>query len=374
MGPSCPIGSRPNAAALDEEAAVKVVFLSWRGLGHPRAGGSEVLTDRLVLGLTERGHECVLVCGRSPAAPGYRVVSSGGTYSQYLRAPLATHRVGPCDLLVEVVNGMPFFTPLWHRGPRLTLVTHVHTQQWGEYFRPPVAAFGSFLESRVMPVVYRRSTLVAISPSTKESLQSIGFDERRIHLVHSGIDGDHFGSTAPKSPEPMFLALGRLAPNKGFDTLLQIWAKVRPVVGGSLVIAGDGPEREELESMAPDGVEFTGRVSEASKRDLLSRAWLLVHAAPHEGWGLVIMEAAAAGTPTLAFDVAGVRDAVVSGVTGSLVRDESSFASEWIALAAARSRRDGLGRAARVRAEEFTWDRTLDEFEKAARAVLGDSR
>jgi glycosyltransferase involved in cell wall biosynthesis len=85
------------------------------------------------------------------------------------------------------------------------------------------------------------------------------------------------GGPVPRSPEPLFLALGRLAEYKRIDLLLRLWDRVHPVIGGRLVIAGDGPERGYLESLAGPGVTFTGRVSEAEKHRLLGSAWLLVH-------------------------------------------------------------------------------------------------
>ncbi len=121
----------------------------------------------------------------------------------------------------------------------------------------------------------------------------------------------------PRSAEPLFLALGRLTEYKRIDMLLRLWERVRHVVGGKLVIAGDGPERSRLEAMAGPGVVFTGRVSEEEKHRLLCSAWLLLHPALIEGWGIVITEAAIRGTPAIGFDVPGLRDSVVNGQTGA---------------------------------------------------------
>ena len=98
-----------------------------------------------------------------------------------------------------------------------------------------------------------------------------------------------------------------------------------PVIGGRLVIIGEGPQREELAARRVPGVEFRGHVSHEEKLDLLSSAWLLVHGAHHEGWCIAVTEAAALATPALAYDVDGVRDSVVDGVTGELVHDESDL-------------------------------------------------
>lgn len=351
---------------------MKVVFLAWRDLAHPNAGGSEVVVDRLIEGLRARGHDAELVCGGPVEPRAYRVTRNGSTYTQYLKAPITARALRDADLIVDVVNGMPYFTPLWWNRPRLCLVHHVHGDQWKHYFPAPVAGVGAFIERRVMPRAYRRTDVIAISDSTRASLQGIGFRADQIHLMHSGLDDDLFLTPEPEAAEPMFLAFGRLAPNKGFDRLLDLWEQVRPQTGGRLVIAGDGPERERLLARAGAGVEFTGRVSEERKRELLGSAWLLVHTAHQEGWGLVIMEAAAAQTPSVAFDVVGVRDAIVDGVTGVLAPDADTFAREWVTLTEEHDRRHRLGRQARARAGEFTWDATIDAFLKAAAAAGAD--
>ena len=174
----------------------------------------------------------------------------------------------------------------------------------------------------------------------------------------------------PRSPEPLFLALGRLTEYKRIDMLLRIWERVRHVVGGKLVIAGDGPERSRLEALAGPGVIFTGRVSEEEKHRLLCSAWLLLHPALIEGWGIVITEAAIRGTPAIGFNVSGLRDSVVNGETGLLVKNEGQFASAWASLALDRHRTEAMGLAARDRAERLHWSAAVEGFAQVADEAL----
>ena len=95
----------------------------------------------------------------------------------------------------------------------------------------------------------------------------------------------------------------------------------------------------------PPDVEFLGYVSERQKLELLGSAWLLLQTAMHEGWGLVITEAGSLGTPSLGFDVPGVRDAIVDGTTGLLVQSEEEFGVRWAQLAADRDELARLGRS-----------------------------
>jgi glycosyltransferase involved in cell wall biosynthesis len=375
--PSPPRTASPRAPQHPPASAPtprRIVFLAHRDLGNPSAGGSELLVDRLADGLTRLGHQVTLLCGGPAAFRDYRVVSAGGAYDHYLRARSAFARqIGETDLLVEVCNGMPYLAPLWHRGPTLCLVNHVHTDLWPMRFAGPLAPaarLGRRLEHWALTGARQRGLLVAVSPSTAHALRAIGVARDRIRVVHNGVAEP--GPLGDRSPEPLFVAVGRLVEYKRIDLLLRLWERVRPVTGGRLVIVGDGPERERLEQLAGPGVRFTGHVSEAEKHRLLCAAWLLLHPSAVEGWGLVVTEAAVRQTPAIAFDVPGLRDSVADGETGVLARGESSFAAAWCALALSAHRREVMGKAACERAARHRWDRTVRQFRAvAAEAVRG---
>ena len=351
----------------------RIVFVAWRDLANKDAGGSEILVDRLASGLTARGDRVSLLCGGPVGEHPYEVRRSGGTYSQFARAPLAFRRhLRDCDLVVEVCNGMPYLSPLWTRRPVVCLVNHVHTELWRLRFPEPVAALGRLTESAVMPWVHRRNLFLTVSASTFAALRDIGVDTGRIRLICNGVEPAP--PPAPRSPEPLFLAFGRLAEYKRIDVLLRLWDRVRQVTGGRLVIAGDGPERDRLRAMAGPGVEFTGRVSEGEKHRLMSAAWLLLHPASIEGWGIVVAEAAVRGTPAVGFSVPGLRDSVVHNETGVLVRTEGEFASAWASLAIDQRRRAAMGGAARDRALQLHWSAAVDGFSLVADEALARAR
>ncbi|MBV9092518.1 MAG: glycosyltransferase family 4 protein [Streptosporangiaceae bacterium] len=346
-----------------------IVFIAWRDLANPLAGGSEVLVDRLASGMLARGHRVTLLCGGPVAERPYHVMRNGGTYSQFLRAPLAYLRnFRDADLIVEVCNGMPFLAPLWSRRPVLCLVNHVHTELWPIRFRPPVSTVGRTIERVVMPWAHRRNLFLTVSASTAENLQRMRVGPDRIRQICNGVEEPD--PPTPRSPDPLFLAFGRLVGYKRLDLLLRLWDRVRHVVGGKLVIAGDGPERPRLEALAGPGVEFTGRVSDADKHRLMCSAWLLMHPALIEGWGIVVAEAAIRGTPAIAFDVPGLRDSVVHGQTGILVQTEGQFASAWASLAINERRREQFGRAARTRALRLHWSAAVEGFAEIAEEAI----
>jgi glycosyltransferase involved in cell wall biosynthesis len=174
-----------------------------------------------------------------------------------------------------------------------------------------------------------------------------------------------------RSVEPLFVSVGRLMPHKRIDLLLRAWEEVHPVIGGRLVIVGDGPDRTALEAQAGAGVTFVGKVDEVEKWTLLRQAWALVHSAHHEGWGLVIMEAAAVGTPAVGFDVPGVRDAIVDGTTGTVVGSEAGLATALIEVATDEPLRRRLSEGALAHASAYGWDDVARRFADIAGDVVG---
>ncbi len=349
---------------------MRVAFMSWRDLANDLAGGSEVLIDRLAVGMMERGHEVMLLCGGPVAARPYPVVELGGTYTQYLRAPFVHHRTARrWDLLVDVENGIPYFSPLWRRKAVLAFVNHVHTDQWGQHFGPLLTGVGRAGEEIVMPRVYRHVPFLAISASTATSLEKIGVAADRISVLNPGVDLPVVDAVE-RSPEPLFVNAGRLVPHKRIDLMLRAWEQVRPVTGGRLVVLGDGPELANLRELAGDGVEFAGWVDEEEKWRLLAQAWALIHPSHHEGWGIVIIEAAAVGTPSIGFRAPGVRDAIVDGVTGTLVDTEAELVEQWVRLAKDEDLREAMSSAGRRHAAGFAWDGVVRDFEAIALSAV----
>jgi glycosyltransferase involved in cell wall biosynthesis len=355
---------------------LRVVALSWRDLVNPSAGGAELILDRLLLGLDARGHEVTLVCGGPVTEHRYDVVQAGGEFTQYLVAPaICATRFRRADVVIDVENGLPYFSPLWRRQPSLCLVHHVHTDQWADRFPGAVAAACRVAESRLMPAVYRNRMFVAVSNSTADDLFAIGIPRSHIRIIESGVDLPA-ASPVERSEEPLFISLNRLVPHKRVGLLLKAWELAAGRIPGRLLVLGDGPELADLRRQAEalPRVEVRGRVPEAVKNRLLAQAWAVVSTAHHEGWGMSIMEAAAVETPALAMDAPGIRDAIVDGVTGILVRaaeneTAAAFADALVDLVSDADARKRLGVAARERAMEFGWEHSIDRWQAVLEEV-----
>jgi glycosyltransferase involved in cell wall biosynthesis len=375
------VNDRSPAAAkigdLAADAGIRHVHVvAWRDLADVEAGGSEIHAAHVCRAWAEAGVDVTLRTSFAQGHPpevtrdGYRVIRRAGRYLVFPRAALAeiARRTGPRDALVEIWNGMPFFSPLWARGPRLTFLHHVHGEMWRMVLPPNLAQVGDTIERRIAPALYRRSRIATLSESSKaDMVAQLGFRPDRVAVVPPGIDG-RFSPGGERSPVPHLVAVGRLMPAKRFDVLIRAAAQARASVPGlRLTIVGDGYERIELERIASevggtDWIDLPGRCSDAELVSLYRRAWLLASASSHEGWGMSITEAAACGTPAVATDIPGHRDAIRDGVTGVLCPEPEALGPAIAQLLGDDAGRERMGAAALERSARYTWSATATEL------------
>ncbi|HMK10841.1 MAG TPA: glycosyltransferase family 4 protein [Acidimicrobiales bacterium] len=352
----------------------RIHMLAWRDLADVEAGGSELHATTVARLWAEAGIEVTIRTSYAQGHPpesnrdGVRVIRRAGRYMIFPRAIFSevVGRHGERDGLVEIWNGMPFWSPLWASGPRVVFLHHVHGAMWKMVLPPNLATFGETVEKRIAPPVYRRSRIITLSESSRQELiHDLRLKPDRVTVVPPGIDPRFTpGDGTEKSPVPLVVAVGRLMPVKRFDELIKVMAEVRctrPDV--ELTIVGDGAERENLEGLVDDldaseWVSMPGRLSDDALVDLYRRAWVLASASAAEGWGMTVTEAAACGTPAVVTDIAGHRDAVQAGVTGLLSHDMAALARDLTATLADHDARERMSAAGLRRAGELTWEAT----------------
>jgi glycosyltransferase involved in cell wall biosynthesis len=365
-------------SALDQLAGRRILLLNWRDLTNPAAGGAESFTEEVARRFARAGAAVTLFTStHSGAQPydwsnGYLVIRKGGRFGVYAEAARHLRRyAGHYDAVIDFQNGIPFFAPLW--GPKLPVVCvihHVHQKQFDLYFRWPMNLVGRLLEGWASRIVYRGRPMVAVSPSTRAEMRRKLHFRGHVHVVPSGNVPPCAGSFQ-KSAWPSIAVVTRLVPHKRLDhligavpELLSKWPELR------VVVAGDGEARTQLVDKVrqlglQDVVKMPGRVSEETKAELLGTAWLTVAPSAAEGWGLTVIEANAIGTPTVAYDVPGLRDSVRHGMTGWLVRDGDSLAeaiSGALHELSDDDRRTEVAAAAKTWARSFSWDMTADRL------------
>lgn len=361
---------RADADALIARDVRRIHVLAWRDLDDDEAGGSEVHADECERRWADAGlevlHRTSTAVGQPAEAErnGYRVIRRGSRYSVFPRtiASELTRTMGRYDAVVEVMNGVPFLTPVWCRRPRMLFLHHVHGPMWDQVLPGPLAAAGRMIETRVVPPLYRAGLTATPSEATRDELIEIGFRPERVTAIPNGTD-PRFAPGGTKTDHPSIVAVARLAPVKRFGLLLDaVAAAQRQVPNLTLTIVGDGPERVALESQArdlgaSDWVEFAGWVDHVDLVDLYRRSWIVASASLAEGWGLSLTEAAGCGTPAVATDIRGHRSSVVDGETG-LLAPERDLANAIVRVLTDHQLRTRLGVAAEARVRTMTWDAT----------------
>lgn len=360
-----------------------VLFLVWRDTRHPEGGGSEVYVEHMARHLASTGHDVTIFCAAHPAAPadevvdGVRFVRRGGRLGVYARGLLYLRTRGRhADVVVDVQNGISFFSPLVRRRPVTVLVHHIHREQWQMVYPGWRGRLGWWLESRAAPRVNRGHRYITVSQASADELATLGVDPDAITVVHNGVDLPAPREPLPRSTRPTLCVLARLVPHKRVEHALEAVAKLSVDIRDlRLDVIGDGWWRDHLtartEELGIEGqVTFHGHVDAGRRDDLLDSSWVMLAPSVKEGWGLAVIEAAAHGVPTVAYAAAGgVRESVVDGVTGHLVDDVEQLVEAARVLLTDHAVRHQMSLAAREHALDFDWDGSAARF---AKQILSD--
>jgi glycosyltransferase involved in cell wall biosynthesis len=355
---------------------VRILVLNWQDFENPQAGGAELHLREIFKRIVAWGHSVDLLCSSWSTVP-ERVTLDG----------IEVHRVGSrhtfpfvarryytrelhdngYDVLIEDLNKIPLYTPLWGVSRLVALVHHLFGATVFREAPAPLAA-AVWLSERPLAALYRGVPFEAVSKSTADDLVARGVPRESIRVIYNGVDSSRLTPRpAERSPTPLFVYLGRLKKYKRVDIVIRAFAELN-VPAARLEIAGTGDYRASLERLVKslrleDRVKFLGFISEEDKIHLLRRAWASALASPKEGWGISNLEAAACGTPVIAANSPGIRESVVDGETGFLVgqNDISAMAAAMRGILQSPEMVGVLGAAGRRFAETFTWDRSARE-------------
>jgi glycosyltransferase involved in cell wall biosynthesis len=369
-----------------------MVALNWRDLKNPLGGGAEVHMEEILRHLGHRGHRCTLLTSRFAGAPeveaadGYRIVRGGNELDFNLVVPFLYRRVAaadPPDVVLDDINKVPFFSPLWTRVPVLAVIPHLMGSTVFQEVNPLLAS-AVWAAERPVRLVYRRCHVEVISESTRDDLVARGFRADRIHVVHCGIDRIRYRAdpTVAKTASPSLVFVGRIKRYKAVDHAIRALVAIRRRFPDStLTIVGDGSGMVELRQLTArlglDGaVHFAGFVPHEEKVRLLQSAHAVINPSAKEGWGLTNVEANACGTVCVAADAPGLRDSVKDGQTGLLYPwgDVDALAERVTRLLADPSLRRRMEAGALEWAASLTWERCGDETLALVETIVREQR
>ena len=366
----------------------RVAVVNWRDPWHPEAGGAERYAWAMARGLAGHGAAVCFVTARAPGQArrehrdGIEIVRTGGRFTVYPRVLgwLLAHRRS-FHAVLDCQNGIPFFTPLVlpPSTPVLCVMHHVHSVQWDMHFPAWVARAGRLLEGPVARRVYRRHGCVAVSPSTVAAMRARLGWAGDIYVIPNGAPAPSTGARTGATVS----WVGRLVAHKRPELILPVAERLR-ALGISVDMVGRGPAMPALAGQVSAAglagvVRLRGFLPEAEKTALVAGSLLHLNTSQGEGWGLCVLEAAALGVPTVAFDVDGLRDAVRDGETGRLVREGERIedvTERAVKELADPARRAAVAAACRAWAARFSWDASAARMAGlvAAATAAGTSR
>ena len=358
-----------------------ILVLADRDWTHHDTGGNGANIYAQVSRWVAWGHRVTVVTGNYPGGKrveryGPRLVVNrrGTRLTVFPHAFLAVVRgVGrDADVVLEVINGITFLTPLWLRKPRVVMIHHVHRELFVEEYPRTGEILFWILERLPLRLLYRRTPFLTISSAVREDLVREGIPRENITVEYLGVEPEGFGRTK-RSPDPRAVFVGRLKAYKRIERLFDV---VQAVPGLSLDIVGEGDHRPDLEAEIErrglgERVHLHGYVDGPRKAELYGRAWVHLTASASEGWSLTVMEAALCGTPSVALAVGGLTESIVDGETGFLARDDRELVVQAREVVEQPELRERLGYAAERRARTFTWDRSAATFLEVLRRTGG---
>jgi glycosyltransferase involved in cell wall biosynthesis len=355
--------------------------------GHEEAGGSETYLGEVFSRLSSN-HDVTLICGDTlgencSSQDGVDVVQPTrndlpgtlGLLKVYFVCTLYAYYfiiTRSPDVVVTVNTPLPW--PVMTRRPKISIVHHLAMSEFFETHPFPLDWFG-YLAQRIGISISRWGHIVTVSRSSLGTLTDYGVPEEIVTVIKNGIDIERYDVGAERST-PSMLFIGGLDTYKGADRLPDVHRRAESLFGAPIQfdIAGRGGNATDTVvdyCTETQSASYHGFVSEERKRDLLRETWLLVAPSRVEGYGIIVIEANACGTPAVGTNVRGLRDSIKDGQTGVLVEEDP----EAIAEAIVRVLRDDpfrreLSTAAREWAETHSWECSAAEFDSLLTDVI----
>ena len=354
---------------------MRILVFNWRDIKNPHAGGAEIFTHENMKRWVKAGNKVTMFSSHFPGClpeetvDNVRIVRAGGKYTVYLKAREFYKKSGGFDVVVDEINTVPFFTPGFVKGKIVVLIHQLAREFWFHETSLPVALMGRYVFEERWLRKYRDIPTMTVSNSTKKDLEDLGF--RKIFIVPEGICFKPLAKVPPKEKEPTFIFVGRLKKaKKPQDAVKAFNILKKNVPSAKLWVVGDGYHRKELEKIAGNGVKFFGRVPEKKKLELMSRAHAILVPGVREGWGLIVTEANARGTPAIAYDVPGLRDSVEDFNNGILVGARPEKMADALASFVSNKKlREKLSKSALKHSRQFSWDNSARETLKILERV-----
>jgi glycosyltransferase involved in cell wall biosynthesis len=312
---------------------MRILWLTWKDIRHPLAGGAELVNEELGKKLAADGHQLVYVvggwkgCVDREERDGFTVIRLGNRYSVYWKAYryYKKHLKGKFDLVIDECNTMPFFARFYVQEKTVFFIQQLAREIWFYQMPLPFSLLGYILEPLYVRF-FRSEKTLTFAASTKDDLVGYGFKPENISIlreVYTVRPCDDF-ATAPKNAKPSVLFCSSLREMKRPDHVIkafEIAKKAMPDLRLEVIGSGNGKYADEVQRLMKtspfkDDIAYHGPVSDQKKVEIMRRNHFICCTSVREGWGIIVSEAGCQGTPAIVYDVHGLRDAVNFGEAG----------------------------------------------------------
>lgn len=362
---------------------MNILWLTWKDIKNPAAGGAEVITDHLASALAKKKHNVLVLtsgfqnCVREEVMNGYKVIRVGNRYSVYVFAIvyyLQNLKKWP-DRVVEEINTIPFFSQFYTGVRPFIYIFQLAGAVWFHEIFFPLSIIGFLLEPLYLKA-FIGFPVITESMSTKDDLLKLGFIENNIHIVPIALTIDAVGSIKQvlKYPDFTLLSFGAIRSMK--QTHFQVRAfeiAKKKIPHLKLVLAGKpvGSFGKRVLKMVKNSqfasdIQYLGEVDSEQKIQLFQKCHLLLMSSIKEGWGLVVTEAASQGTPSIVFNSTGLKDSVRHNSTGIICSENSAenMADQIVDLFGNQGKYKRLQLNAWKFSKTFTKEASISEFFK----------
>lgn len=357
---------------------MRILFLNWRDIKNPAAGGAEIYVHEIAKRLVQKGHQVYLFTATFPGCieketiDGVEVFRGGNRYTVYISARyFYKQHSSDFGVVIDSINTVPFLTPRFVRKdtPVVAIIYQLAREFWFYEMPFPISWLGYWLEPHWLRNYINIPTLT-ISKSTARDLSEIGF--KNIEIAPVGLNTRPLPYIAEKEDSPTLIFVGRMGYAKCPDHILGAFSYIKKgVPNAKLWMVGDGAMKERLQKRGMDGVTFFGRVEQTKKYELMSKAHVILVPGLREGWGLVVTEANAMSTPAIGYNIHGLRDSIKNGETGLLCEPTpESMSEKALELLENNYLRKRLSENALNWSRQFDWNESANKFLEVLNANL----
>ncbi|MDP2632346.1 MAG: glycosyltransferase [Candidatus Curtissbacteria bacterium] len=349
---------------------MRILWLSWRDIKNPQAGGAEKVAIEIASRLAKEGNKVTIFTSKFKKAPegerlrGVSIIRKGNHLTCRLYTFLYYLKHKDFDLIIDEINTIPFFSIFYAKNKSRVLIHQLAKEYWFRHLAFPLSFFGYILEPLWLKL-YKNTPTIALSNSTKKDLSKLGF--KNVTTYTPGID---FKPQFPLKKQDLILFIGRLTKAKrpkdaisAFKIINGVYPKIRFSIVGRGHTAYVNLLKKEIEKQKlKRAVKFEGFVSEKQKISLLKKAKIVLIPSVREGWCLVATEANALGCIPVAYNVPGLKDAIKNGQNGILVTNPRELAQAAIDILKNERKRTKIAKAGYQSSKNFSWDKCYQDF------------